>query len=136
MSVFSVISKLVDPIARLIDDLHTSDEEKGQLKAQLAELHYGSIQEMLSYEKVALESQVAVIKAEVQSESWLTRSWRPIVMLTLTSIIVLYWFGLGPEEIPPDLWLVIQLGLGGYTVGRSAEKVVAHLKAAKEKEEL
>ncbi len=68
-----------------------------------------------------------IIKAEAASESWLAKSWRPLVMLTFTGLIVARWFGWAAPNLSEaeymKLWDIVQLGLGGYVVGRSVEKV-------------
>ena len=61
--------------------------------------------------------------AETQANSWLTRTWRPITMLTFVALVV--WSMFTGMEIPDDLWFVIKLGLGGYVGGRSVEKSVS-----------
>lgn len=61
--------------------------------------------------------------------NWLERSWRPILMLTF-GFIVLYAKFLGPVlglTIPPledGFWGLLQLGIGGYVVGRTGEKMM------------
>lgn len=68
-----------------------------------------------------------VIKAESQSESWLARSWRPLVMLWFAFLVGLHWLGFTPDgmdtAIVSQLLEIVQYGLTGYVVGRSAEKV-------------
>ena len=70
-----------------------------------------------------LKTQSSTIIAEAQSKSWLTRSWRPITMLTFVVLIVLEATAALPVKLPSDIWVVIKLGLGGYVVGRSVEKI-------------
>lgn len=69
-----------------------------------------------------------IVKAEASSDSWLTASWRPIVMLTLTGLVVARWFGFSAEAMTENeylmAWDLIKLGLGGYVIGRSAEKIL------------
>lgn len=82
-----------------------------------------------------LEERVKVIVAEAQSQSWLANSWRPITMLAFVAVIVnnyllfpyLKLFGVEAVmlEMPVHVWDVIELGLGGYVVGRSVEKTAA-----------
>lgn len=67
--------------------------------------------------------------AEVKSESWMARNWRPSLMLSFTYIIVHTYvfvplFGLTHVDIPPDMWGLLKLGIGGYVLGRSGEKIV------------
>lgn len=76
-----------------------------------------------------LKGAIRIITAEIQSESWLTRSWRPLIMLWFGFLLGLYWFGFAPEylvnhpEVVERLFQLLQIGIGGYVVGRSAEKV-------------
>jgi hypothetical protein len=127
------ISKIIEPIAGLVDKLHTSDDERLEAKAVLLQLQTSLMSQTLDYEKQIAASQRDIIVAETQANSWLTRSWRPITMLTLVAIVVISQFT--EMEVPPDLWFVIKLGLGGYVGGRSVEKSVASVvKVMKAKE--
>lgn len=78
-----------------------------------------------------------IVKAEAQSQSWLASSWRPITMLTFVALIVARWFGWAAPELNPEeyikLWDIVQLGLGGYVIGRSAEKIVPVIANAMDK---
>ncbi len=78
----------------------------------------------LDYEKQLLESKTAIIKAEAQGQSWLQRSWRPIAMLTFLFLAVCDGFAILSSPLAPQAWTLLQIGLGGYVVGRSAEKIV------------
>ncbi len=76
-----------------------------------------------------LENQRAeIIKSESASESWLTRSWRPIAMLNFLGLLDLYWFGAAPDylvqspQLVGQLFTLLTVGLGGYIAGRSLEK--------------
>lgn len=85
--------------------------------------------EMGSAERMQiLGAQAEIIKTEAASTSWLASSWRPITMLVFTGLIVARWFGWAAPNLSPGeylkLWDIVQLGLGGYVVGRSVEKVI------------
>lgn len=75
-----------------------------------------------------------IVRTEAQSEYWLTACWRPIVMLTFTGLIVARWFGWAApglmEAEVVKLWDIVNIGLGGYVIGRSAEKIVPQVAAA------
>jgi len=79
-------------------------------------------------------AQSDIVKAEAASDHWLAASWRPIVMLTFTALIVARWFGwAAPGLSEPEvlkLWSIVEFGLGGYVVGRSVEKIVPAAAAA------
>jgi hypothetical protein len=71
------------------------------------------------------------VKAEAESENFLASSWRPLVMLTFTGLIVARWLGYSAPGITEaevlKLWDIVQLGLGGYVIGRSVEKVAPQI---------
>ncbi len=73
----------------------------------------------------------SIVRAEAQSEHWLTASWRPILMLTFGALIVARWLGYaapGLSEVEVSkLWSIVELGIGGYVIGRSAEKILPSL---------
>lgn len=78
---------------------------------------------------VALEAYLATLQAQNQalerdskSEDWLTRNWRPIVMLCFTFMVVVSWVGWGPP-VPDWATEMIQWGMLGYIGARSVEKL-------------
>jgi len=85
-----------------------------------------------------LESAMQVITTESKSEHFIVSAWRPITMLTFVFIIAnnyviypylsLFWLDAPMLTIPPDMWGLLKLGLGGYVVGRSVEKGVKNWK--------
>ena len=78
-----------------------------------------------------------IIKAEAASEHWLAANWRPLLMLTFGALIVARWFGWAAPELSEaeyiKLWDIVQLGIGGYTIGRSVEKITPTLADALKK---
>lgn len=124
MSWYSILADVVKPITQLIDDVHTSDEEKLQIKAHVYEMQAKFASEMLTYEGELAKCKSDIIKAEAQGQSWLQRTWRPITMLTFLVLVVLDSFGLLAFRLSEEAWTLLQIGLGGYVVGRSAEKVI------------
>lgn len=69
-----------------------------------------------------------VVKAEAQSGHWLTANWRPLTMLIFVGLVVARWFGWTAPGMTEAEYLsiydLIKIGLGGYVVGRSAEKII------------
>ncbi|MBX9701363.1 MAG: holin family protein [Acetobacteraceae bacterium] len=114
---------LGDVIKRFIPD------PAEQARAQAAAM------EAVIANSAAMEQAAArIVEAEAKSEHWLTACWRPIVMLTFTVLIVARWFGWSAPGIgEPEalkLWSIVEFGLGGYVVGRSAEKIVPQVAQA------
>ena len=115
------IAKLIGGI---IDKAVPDKDLAEKLKAE-------SRKQILDNDSKELEAAAGIIMAEAKSEHWITSAWRPITMLTFTGLIVARWLGLTvdvPVEIEQELWTVVQLGLGGYVMGRSGEKIAEHLK--------
>ena len=124
MAVWDFLSGLVEPVTQLIDDLHTSDEERLQVKSKLFEMQNAMAAQVLDYEARLVEAKTQIITAETQGASWMQRNWRPITMLTFLALVVADTFGLTQFRLAEEAWTLLQIGLGGYVVGRSAEKVV------------
>jgi len=78
-------------------------------------------------DKARLQSRSSIITAEANGESWLQRNWRPMLMLWFAALVGGYWFGLTPDNLSQQtvlaLFDIVQLGVGGYIAGRSAEKI-------------
>ena len=135
MNVLSLIGQIFKPAMDMIDNVHTSTEEKLVQKAQLLELQTTFLTQALDYEQEQLKSKTAIILAEANSQSVLARNWRPITMLVFLALVVLDSFGWLPNRLAQEAWTLLQIGLGGYVVGRSAEKVTTGITAALKKKE-
>lgn len=119
------------PLNKILD-AHIADVElRRKLAAEL------QTQFMTAVSK-ATEQGAGVVMAEVNSEHWLTRSWRPVLMLILMGFLVLAGFILPLGDLlaggairfeprwqilPPEFWDFLSIGMGGYIGGRSLEKV-------------
>ena len=81
--------------------------------------------------------QAEIVKAEAQSDHWLAACWRPILMLTFGGLIGARWLGWSAPNITEaevlKLWSIVELGLGGYVIGRSVEKIVPAIAGALKK---
>jgi hypothetical protein len=122
---------LIAPITSIIDKLIPDPQAKLEANLKLIQLQQeGGLKE--------LESAMNVIVAESKSDHWIVAAWRPITMLTFVAIVAnnyiiypylsLFWHSAPVLELPPDLWELIKIGLGGYVVGRSLEKTVGAYK--------
>tara|TARA_R110001606_G_scaffold395627_1_gene568223 strand:- start:5910 stop:6317 length:408 start_codon:yes stop_codon:yes gene_type:complete len=125
----NIIRELFVPAADLIDSLHTSDEEKLEAKRKMLDTQTEISLTLLGYEARLMESKHDVIMSEANGQSILQRNWRPITMLTFLILVVLDSFGVLPTPLATEAWTLLQIGLGGYVVGRSAEKIVPNIMA-------
>ena len=128
MNWFGLVGSIFKPAAELIDNLHTSDEERLKIKQAMFELQIEAFNKAEAYESELLKAKSTIITAEAQSQSWIARNWRPITMLTFLVLVVSDSFGLLASPLADEAWTLLQIGLGGYVVGRSAEKATAILK--------
>lgn len=123
MSIWSFLGSVMGPVTKLVDELHTSEEERLAIKSKLFELQTNITTKTLDYESRLVEAQSKVITAEAQGASWMQRNWRPITMLVFLGLVVADTFGLTQFRLASEAWTLLQIGLGGYVVGRSAEKI-------------
>ena len=122
-NVIEFISGVFKPVTELIGDMHTSKEEEMTLNNALVGLQNSITSQTLDLERQLLSSQTSIITAEANGQSWLQRNWRPITMLTFLVLVVCDSFGLLAFRLAAEAWTLLQIGLGGYVVGRSAEKI-------------
>ena len=116
-------TELVKGVGGVIDNLHTSDEEK--LAAEQ------KIQELIANYEVEMEKQISERwKVDMQSDSWLSKNIRPMVLIFLVVATVLMIFidaGVIAFEVKASwvdlLQLVLITVIGAYFGGRSLEKV-------------
>ena len=111
------VTNVVDAVSRFVDRLTLPAREKKQLETDLQKL----IQEI---ERDLVQARASIVVEETRG-NWLQRSWRPLVMLTFATIVLVGTFInvpiLSDTSRVGDL---LEIGLGGYVVGRSGEKIM------------
>ena len=122
----AIIAPLLTGLLGVVDKAVEDKDQASQIKARLGEM-------AMSGHMKELEAAASIIVAEAQGESWLQRNWRPLLMVLFGVIIannyiVVPIFNTPAAEIPPDMWDLLKLGVGGYVVGRTVEKGVKHWK--------
>ena len=112
---------LFSTVEKAIPDKDLQEKLKAQLQTQLLQSHTQELQ-----------AASRIIEAEAKA-GWFASSWRPLLMYVL--IFILVWnYVIGPVikvffgavisfELPGDVWTLLNVGLGGYVIGRSAESV-------------
>ena len=129
LNLMPVIATIIDKVSSIIDqtveDKDLANKIKAEIKLNLLTKEYEILQK-------EIEAKRDIIVAEATGQSWIQRNWRPITMLVFVYIIA-HNFIISPllslEQlpIPPDMWELLKLGMGGYIIGRSAEKIVPEL---------
>jgi Holin of 3TMs, for gene-transfer release len=123
------------PVTKALDAFVKDQELRRKLESELQTKltdHLGKAQEL----------EQAIVLAEIKSEHWLTRSWRPLLMLTLLGFIVFVGlvipvldmivgtpvpFNPRWQALPSQFWDFLSVGVGGYIGGRTLEKVAGQL---------
>lgn len=124
MAVISdIVSGILKPISDVIDHVTVSGDDKTKLQLAQLQASLASADAVRQYEQQLLDGQQKVITAEASSGNWLASSWRPITMLTFLALVVADSLGWLHAPLAPQAWSLLQIGIGGYTVGRSAEKI-------------
>ena len=116
-------AELVKGVGGVIDNLHTSKEEKLEAERKIKEL-------VSSYE-IEMEKNITERwKMDMASDSWLSKNIRPLVLIFLVVSTVLLVFidaGVITFEVKASwvdlLQLVLITVIGAYFGGRSLEKV-------------
>ena len=125
--------QIVAPLAKML----FSTIDKAIPDKDLAEkLKFQLNQQLLKSSTEELKAAASIVEAEAKS-NWFVSSWRPLLRYVL--IFILVWnYILGPIikivlgsvitfELPGDVWTLLQIGLGGYVVGRSGESIARTL---------
>lgn len=114
---------LGDVLKRVIPDSDKANDIEKEVKLALLE-HTDSLEAMRG--KIVLE--------EAKSANWLTAAWRPLLMMVVILIIAcnylifpivrIFYPEMISLELPQELWQLLTIGVGGYVVGRSGEKMI------------
>lgn len=128
LAVTDLIAGIFKPAAELVDALHTSEEERLKAQGHLLDVQAAAMQRVFEYEASMLEGKAKIVHAEASSKHWLTANWRPITMLTFLVLAVGDSMGWLAAPLRDEAWSLLSIGLGGYIVGRSGEKIAQTLK--------
>ncbi len=122
-----IIEKIVGVVDQAVSDKDLAARLKAELKSELMALDASVLEK-------ELDAKTKIIVGEAQGHSWLQRNWRPILMITIVAVIAnnyllypylsLFWADAPAIELPPKLFNLLAIGVGGYVVGRSGEKMV------------
>ena len=115
--------ELIKNVGGVIDNLHTSAEEKAEAEAKIKDL-------VMGYEAEMQKQVTERWSMDMKSDSWLSKNIRPLVLIFLVVSTVLLVFidaGVISFEVKASwvdlLQLVLITVIGAYFGGRSLEKV-------------
>jgi hypothetical protein len=127
--VLTAFAPLLTTIFKTVDKAIPDKDLAEKLKAEMnLQLMQSGTEEMKASAKI--------IEAEAKS-NWYVSGWRPTLMYLL--ILIVAWnYILSPilflvikvktqVDLPSDVWTLLTVGLGGYTIGRSGESIARSL---------
>jgi hypothetical protein len=125
------VGSVLNPVRDLIDNLHTSEEEKGKIRERLNQIEVEAREQIHEHVEAIVDAQKEVLLAELRG-SRLQRNWRPILMLVIITIMANNYlvapyvdaiWGVGVQlEFPAPFWNLLTVAVGGYIAGRTYEK--------------
>jgi hypothetical protein len=115
--------KLVENVGGILDNLTTTKEEKLEAQAKIKDM-------IMSYEAEMQKQVTERWKVDMNSDSWLSKNIRPLVLVFLVvATVLLIFIDAGTISFKvQDKWtdllqLVLITVIGAYFGGRSLEKV-------------
>tara|TARA_B100000085_G_scaffold277238_1_gene297397 strand:+ start:367 stop:768 length:402 start_codon:yes stop_codon:yes gene_type:complete len=128
MSILKAVGSLlggdtIKDVGNIIDNLHTSKEEKAEAKQKM--------EEILAAAEQAAQAQVSARwEADLKHGSWLSKNIRPLTLIFLTAIFTILSifdgnvgeFTIGEAYVPVYQTLLMTV-YAAYFAGRSIEKV-------------
>jgi hypothetical protein len=128
--------QMLGAVAPLAKILFSTIEKSVPDKDLQAKLKADLQTQLLQSNTQELQAAAKIIEAEAKA-GWFASSWRPLLMYILIGILVLNYI-ISPIilalfskkigiELPSDVWTCLNIGLGGYVVGRSGESIARTL---------
>ena len=118
-----LIGNILPEAGKIIDNLHTSGEEKMAARQKMEEL-------IVSAEQAAQQEVSARWDADMKSDAWLPKNIRPVTLIFLTAVFVILSvfdgnlgeFSIGEAYVPVYQTLLMTV-YAAYFAGRSIEKI-------------
>lgn len=127
----TVVEKILGVVDQAVEDKDQANKLKAEIQTKLMSLDYAALE-------TEINAKANIITAEAKGESSLQRNWRPILMLTIVAIVAnnyiifpymeLFGFKATMLALPERMWTLMEIGVGGYIIGRSGEKIVKSYK--------
>ena len=122
--VSALIGSLIPVVGKVIERLVPDKDAQAKAQAEAVKL-------LMEHRHEIEQAAAQIIQTEAASRHWLAANWRPLLMLTFGALIVARWMGWTAPNLSEaeylKLWDIVELGIGGYVIGRSAEKVLPRL---------
>lgn len=124
MAIQALIPVLAPLLTKVVGNLFPDAESKQKAEQEV-------MMALMSQSNELHKAAASIINTEAASQHWLAANWRPLTMLIFVGLIVARWFGWAAPDLSPEeyikLWDIVELSIGGYVIGRSAEKIAPRL---------
>jgi hypothetical protein len=123
----ALIPVLAPIVSKVVGNFFPDPQEKAKAEAE-------AMRQLLAAQSEIQAAASEIVRTEAASQHWLAANWRPLTMLIFVGLIVARWFGLSAPGLSEaeaiKLWGIVEIGLGGYVIGRTAEKLVPSIAEA------
>ena len=120
----ALIPVLAPILGKVAANLFPDPAEQARAEAEM-------MRQLLARQGEIEQAAAEVVRAEAASDHWLAANWRPLLMLTFGALIVARWLGWAAPDLTESeyikLWDIVELGIGGYVIGRSAENFLPQI---------
>lgn len=146
IGISSIVSGLAAPLSNVINKFITRKEDQLKVQAEIESIQKDFEKKLIEQQSQMLMAQKDLITAEITGHPF-QRNWRPALMWIIIAIIannyliapivnqIVTVFGgeniLPLLDLPDKLFNLMTIGLGGYVVGRSAEKIIPQMAESK-----
>lgn len=130
LTALPIVGKFLQSVFGVIDEVVVDKDAANALKATIQ-------LKVMDIAEVEIKEASKIILAEAHG-SWIQRTWRPLLMLMIIFIVANNYIivpyigffaeGVKPLELPGGLWALLNVGVGGYVIGRTGEKVAKTIK--------
>ena len=127
---------MLNAVAPLAKILFSTIEKSVPDKDLQAKLKADLQTQLLQSNTQELQAAAKIVEAEAKA-GWFASSWRPLLMYVMIFILIINYiiapmvkavFGVSIGfDLPTDVFTLLQIGLGGYVVGRSGESIARTL---------
>ncbi len=133
--IFDIVKGIMKPVAAIIDNTTTNQEERGQIKAKIFDAISGS---MLAQEQELTKR----LEADMKSDSWLPKNIRPLTLIFVLGLYTAFSLtdgNIGAFNITNAyVELLGQWGMlimSFYFGGRSVEKIMDKINLKRDKKD-
>lgn len=125
-----LIGPLISGVSGIFGGMFTTKQKALEAGASVASNITDLINNTNSTDAQIATAIASVVTAEANSESWLTRTWRPLVMWCITVCVICYFFGYKPPNIDVpmsdmmrEIFDLLKYGIMGYMPCRTVDKI-------------